>query len=245
MRIDEFVYRLGHVRKNGNGFVACCPAHDDKNPSLSIVEREGKILLKCFAGCQADAVVAAMGLEMSDLFVDERRVMKPRPFLVGEKIEYRYQDENGRHIFSVFRQQRSDGSKAIWSYPAPGFNEDEKSSMMKRYIYKLPDILNAIIDDGRVYICEGEKCCDAMWKIGLPATTNAGGAGKWMDEHSAWFKSSIPVEVVIIPDNDGPGKKHALQVANSLYRIGARVKILELPGLREKEDIYDWLAKNA
>ena len=74
MSIDELLGRLKGVRESGDGsWVACCPAHDDSNPSMSVTARNGKILLHCHAGCQASEIVAAMGLEMKDLFEDDSR----------------------------------------------------------------------------------------------------------------------------------------------------------------------------
>lgn len=61
--------RLENVRPSANGWTARCPAHDDNNPSLSIREAEdGKILIRCWAGCPTEAVMTALGLSMRDLF---------------------------------------------------------------------------------------------------------------------------------------------------------------------------------
>ena len=69
-----FLDRLEAVRKSGKGHLARCPAHADKSPSLSIGEGDdGRILVHCHAGCSADAVVAAMGLSMTDLFPEGPR----------------------------------------------------------------------------------------------------------------------------------------------------------------------------
>ena len=70
MKIEDFLSRLEKVEQSGGGWIACCPAHGDSNPSLSISESGGKILVHCHAGCTAQAVVDAMGLKMADLFVD-------------------------------------------------------------------------------------------------------------------------------------------------------------------------------
>ena len=65
--------RLQNVRPNGNGRTALCPAHDDRNNSLSVGEgSDGRVLLKCFAGCDASEIVTALGLEMRDLFPRDR-----------------------------------------------------------------------------------------------------------------------------------------------------------------------------
>jgi hypothetical protein len=70
--IDLLLSRLDKVRKVGsNSYVACCPAHGDKTPSLSITEAKGKILVYCHAGCYPDEIISAAGLEWGDLFEDE------------------------------------------------------------------------------------------------------------------------------------------------------------------------------
>ena len=69
MPVELVLDRLEDVREIGDSYQASCPAHDDHDPSLSVVEGEdGRALLKCFAGCEAEDVVAAIGLKMSDLF---------------------------------------------------------------------------------------------------------------------------------------------------------------------------------
>ncbi len=69
MRIDEFIQHLDGVKPDSNGYIARCPAHDDTTPSLSISTGDGgRILLKCHTGCSTGAVLAAVSLEMKDLF---------------------------------------------------------------------------------------------------------------------------------------------------------------------------------
>ena len=69
--IDIVLSRLRRVRSaRRRSFMAECPAHPDRVPSLSITEgRDGRVLLNCFAGCDTSAVLAAIGLSFSDLFV--------------------------------------------------------------------------------------------------------------------------------------------------------------------------------
>lgn len=85
--IDGLISRLEKVKSTGNGrWVACCPAHQDKTPSLSIREAEdGRILIHCFSGCSIDSVVSAIGIELSDLFPEDSRAIghsnpERRPF---------------------------------------------------------------------------------------------------------------------------------------------------------------------
>lgn len=67
--IDTLLSRLNKVRPRGNGqFMACCPAHDDRSPSLSIrAEPDGRILVNCLAGCSAESIIERVGMEMKDL----------------------------------------------------------------------------------------------------------------------------------------------------------------------------------
>lgn len=73
--LEKVLSCLDKVKAAGtNKWKACCPAHDDKNPSLAITETsDGTVLLKCWAGCTAQNIVSAIGLELRDLFPGEKR----------------------------------------------------------------------------------------------------------------------------------------------------------------------------
>lgn len=67
--VERMLNRLNGVRHASRGWVACCPAHGDREPSLSIgIGEEGQVLLKCFAGCSLEAIVSAVGMSVADLF---------------------------------------------------------------------------------------------------------------------------------------------------------------------------------
>lgn len=70
MTVDAVLQGLTRVRRSGPGsWSACCPAHEDRSPSLTIKETDdGRVLLHCFGGCGVDAVLGALGLDMADLF---------------------------------------------------------------------------------------------------------------------------------------------------------------------------------
>lgn len=87
VKIEEFLERLEGVQKSGGGWVACCPAHGDSNPSLSISESGNRILVHCHAGCNAAAIVESMGLKMKDLFTDSAEH--------GETIEEAVRNDGG------------------------------------------------------------------------------------------------------------------------------------------------------
>ena len=83
MIAEKILDRLELVRETGPGrWIARCPAHDDRTPSLAIREVDGKLLLHCFTQCSLHEIVSAVGLELSDLFPDKPGSNKPisKPF---------------------------------------------------------------------------------------------------------------------------------------------------------------------
>ena len=128
----------------------------------------------------------------------------------------------------TFRQQRPDG-KGGWI---------RNLKDVRKIPYNLPEILH--YSKRAVWIVEGEKCVDRLRELGIVATTNNGGSGNWTDEHSQWLKDR---KVVVVPDNDAAGQKHAAKVINSLVGVAEEIKLLDLSSeLPEKGDIVDWLA---
>ena len=236
LRIGDVLNRLRGVRrvgKNGN-YKALCPAHLDRNPSLSVTLRDGKILLKCMAGCQTEAVVKRLGLSMSDLFLDAKSQDTRRRLVCS----YSYPDESGKLLYEVCRYQpkafaqRRPDSEGGYAWNLQG---------IKPILYRLPELIEAMNAGRTVYIPEGEKDVDALCKLGLSATCNSGGAGKWRDSYSNTLEGG---SVVIIADKDVTGRSHAQAVAQSLNGKTKNLKVLELPdrdGHRVK-DTSDWLA---
>jgi len=233
--IDRVLERLVGVRKIASGWTAKCPAHEDNNPSLSIKEGDGgRVLLKCFAGCSFESIVATLSLEMTDLFSDETeyRSISTTPKAQIEA-EYDYRDENGVLLYQAvrltgksFRQRRPNEVNGwIWNL-----------TDVRRVPYRLPDLLAN--PDKPVIIVEGEKDVDRLSSLGVLATCNSGGAEKWRDEYSVYFESR---PVYVIPDNDPPGRRHADQVLNCLHGVASSIKIIELSGLPENGDVSDWL----
>jgi DNA primase len=100
-----------------------------------------------------------------------------------------------------------------------------------------PYLITAAVTD-TVYICEGEKDVDNVGDLGLTATCNVGGAGKWRPEYNAFMAGR---SVVILAHKDEPGRRHAAQVAASLRPVAKSVKVIELPGDGVK-DASDWIA---
>lgn len=106
--------------------------------------------------------------------------------------------------------------------------------------YRLPELIEAIADDRTVFVVEGEKKADALAKLGFVATCNPAGAGKWPAHFAEHFAGA---RVVIMPDNDEAGRKHADQVGANLIDVATSVMLLELPDLPPKGDVVDWIAE--
>lgn len=231
--------QLQDVRREGDGWKARCPAHDDRNPSLGVdVGEDGRVLLHCFGGCSFDSVLSVLGLSAADLAPSNVAAMKPTKGKAPRRMvaAYDYRDESGALLFQVvrfdpkdFRQRRPDPSKPDdWDWKVKG---------TRQVLYRLPELLGA--DTGQpVFVVEGEKDADRLAGFGLTATTCPGGAGKWRDDYREWLRGR---RVVIVPDNDEKGRSHGQAVARSVAPVAAVVKVLELSGLPQKGDVSDWL----
>ena len=73
-KLDNFVSRLSKAKRTGNdSWIACCPAHADKSPSMTVREVEdGMLLVHCFAGCGIDEIAGSIGMSISDLMPDKQ-----------------------------------------------------------------------------------------------------------------------------------------------------------------------------
>jgi RecA-family ATPase len=148
---------------------------------------------------------------------------------------YSYFDENGTEVYQVGRWELPGHRKSVRPGQTTSAGVFTKGmGVAKQTLYNLPNIINA----DAVIIAEGENKVDELKSLGLCATCNTGGAGKWKDEYSKYLSGK---HVSILPDNDGPGIAHANQVAASVKPVAASVKVVMLPGLPEKGDIVDWL----
>ena len=232
--LGSILGKLHGVKKLGNGYQARCPAHDDDNPSLSVVVRDGKVLMHCHAGCSIEEVCTAMGVEQKELFVVANG--NGRKKIVAT---YDYRDEKGLLLYQCVREDPK-----AFRYRRPSDNGGGGTNWIWNLAgvplvpYRLPEL--AAADKAfPVFIVEGEKDVDNLTQLGLTATCNPMGAGKWRGEYADWLSG---FHCALLPDNDEPGRRHAEQVAKSLIRKAEKVSVMELPGLPEKGDVSDWLA---
>ena len=206
---EEIAAGLGGGRRNGQGWMACCPAHDDHHPSLALTDREGGgVLVHCHAGCPQDDVIKA--LRQRGLW------QNPEAGLLRETT-YTYQYADGTPAFHIHRTDYPDGGKKIVQQLPDG---QWKAHPPPRPLFNLPDILKN--PDAPVLIVEGEKTALAAAKR-FPAnwvvTTSAGGSKAAKQSDWRVLKGR---EVLIWPDNDSPGHTYAEDVKRLCEDAGAR-----------------------
>lgn len=225
-----------------------CPAHDDKVASLSARRNGDDIDVTCFSGCSWQDVRAALGLGLK--MTNVSNTQKSPQVYVGPKMEavHKYTDLNGSVVAEKRRLRMPDGTKQT-----PWCSLDDTGTMRpglggrKLETLNLYNIvaasfavqeLNAIL-----MVPEGEACVDRLTEIGLTAVTLPEGAsGAKSAYESLWRWDVFPrgSNVVLMPDNDPAGEKHALRLADVLCdRFD--VSILRFPELGLKDDVADWI----
>jgi hypothetical protein len=256
--LETVLASLPEAKKAGNGWSARCPAHDDRRASLSIAQGDdGTALVKCHAGCDTAAVLAAVGLKLADLFPPKAgpaptRNGKPasggRAFATAKdavaELErqhgkrsalWNYYDAQGKPVGVVVRW---DGPNGKDIRPVTRHADGWRIAQMPdpRPLYGLPDLAAP----RRVVICEGEKAADAARSLGFIATTSAGGS---QAAAKTDWRPLAGKEAWIIPDNDAPGRKYADTVAGILAKLTPSpvVRVVELPDLPDGGDIVDWI----
>ena len=251
----------GVQARDSNTWRALCPAHVDAKPSLQItLKPDGQILLHCFGGCVFKDVLGALDMHPRDLYdpTTRRRAQGKRGSRrssLADAVHYGYEDAQGALLFEVVRKPNkrflmrrparpddtpgkvkrdADGSHWVWSLK---LSPDYKKAL-DRVLYRLPEVNDAIRRNEVVFLSEGEKDADTLRGLGLVATTNPGGAEGWRTAYATYLQGA---DVVVLPDNDDAGIRRAVHVARDLLRVARSVRVLELPGLRQKGDVTDWI----
>jgi hypothetical protein len=211
-----------------------CPSHPDGRASLHVEQGDRGALLRCYAGCETNAIVAELGLTLGDLFDAPRRPRRANGSAGRIVATYGYTDERGELLYQVvrfdpkgFRQRRPDGA-GEWTWNLEG---------VRRVLYRLPEVMAAIAAGDPAWIVEGERDAETLRGLGCVATCNAGGASKWRDEYAEVLRDAADVRVVA--DRDAPGYRHARDVARSLRAVGAQVCVFEALAGKDVTDHLD------
>jgi 5S rRNA maturation endonuclease (ribonuclease M5) len=154
-----------------------------------------------------------------------------------------YANEDGEVLYQSVKfadgleprfMQRHHNGQGGWKWGIDG---------IRRILYRLPQLIEAVAAGEVVFVVEGEKDADNISELGFAATTNPMGANKWRSEYSEFLRGA---DVVIVSDNDAAGRKHVEQVAAFLNGIAKRARKLDIakcwPACPDKGDVSDWIA---
>lgn len=153
---------------------------------------------------------------------------------------YPYHDEAGSVLYTVDRYHRSErlddgtierGRRFVQWHAGPDGRPIYSIAGVRRVLYDLPSVLLATRQGGRVWVVEGERDADTIsdyhrHETGTHdrATTNPGGAGSWRGEYADSLRGA---RVLVWPDDDEPGRRHAATIAASLRGVAASVTVLQ------------------
>jgi DNA primase len=232
-----YASRVPELKQCGRELRGPCPVHRGKDPNFSVNPETG--FAHCHSQCNRGWDLISLEMELAGIGFPQAKervfdlVGRPRVPWEDRNIEatYDYVDSSGKLLYQVvrrygkqFKQRRPDGQGAwIWSLGG-----------MPRVPFHLPKILASDF----VAIVEGEKDVLTLERIGMVATCNSEGAGKFKPELAVYFTGK---QVAIFPDNDKPGRDHALKLSELLAPVAKSLKLVELPGLPEKGDVTDFI----
>lgn len=218
----EQIIKIQSGKKLSNGYSIKCPSHDDKDNSASIDVKGNQLLVHCHAGCAQDQVIGAL---------KEKGLWPKR---AASRTEYYYQNLDGKNVHRKIRIEPPEGKKMFTQEHLNGGAEWKAGAYQGELLpYNYNDWKDS---DGYIFLVEGEKCADILKSKGLLSTTT-GGATSWAPSFARHFAGK---SVVIIPDNDSEGKAYATKAFDDIVKVAALCKILDLPDLKEKGDVYDW-----
>lgn len=243
---DIFESNLSHftvVKRYSDKAQCRCPAHDDRQASLTITKGNRCTLFKCHAGCELDTVLMAAGLEKKDTFYNnEPQRASWQAYIENRegKIEgiYNYVSCNGAYAFTKIRCR---GKKILYgilnndrfSYGLP----KDRSRKEYKAIYGNVEAINKAISEGKpIFIPEGEKDVDTLKRQGYPAFTY-GGVNDWQSDFAELVKGA---DVYILQDNDEAGAKVANTILNDIKSIAKSAKIIVPVPDVPKADITDY-----
>jgi 5S rRNA maturation endonuclease (ribonuclease M5) len=231
--------RVPQLNQRGKEWRGPCPIHGGKNPNFAVCAETGAFT--CHSKCQCNGSV--VDLEMARSGTDFKTAVAEVERIVGripdsQKIKpkviatYDYCDETGNLLYQVlryepktFKQRQPDGKGGfIWS-----------TKGVHRVLYRLQQVKDAEL----VLVVEGEKDVHSLERMGYVATCNAGGAGKWQPDFAKFLHGK---RVVVIPDEDEPGRQHADAVVHTLRGEAAEVRVVHV---QSGKDVTDWITAGA
>lgn len=249
MTLQEVLSRFEVDRRINSASYQCkCPnkamhKHGDKNASLTISEKNGKILFHCKVnGCETEDILAAVGLTFADINGEKEKPVytwKDRlEYSQKKKIEalYHYKDENGKYLYTKVRFE----GKVMRYVTIDEVNDKYQYGKAegRKTLYNLPELIRGVREGYPVYYVEGEKDVNTLREMGLIATT-AGSSNDWEKEFARFFTGA---KIVILADNDGPGMALKDDVVKDLKHYAHSIKWC-ITSRTEKGDVTDYIKK--
>jgi len=222
------------VQRTGpNQWAAKCPAHDDEKPSLSIKLDTNRILLHCHAGCPTKDIVRALGLNMSDLFLESEKSLSKHKISNKEHV-WELRAPDGSVVAEHIRIDTPDGKRMWWQ-------RNGKKGLGGLSTKRLPlygsELLRDLSDGSTVVVCEGEKAADAVRKAGIAAVGTVCGAASTPVREV--LTPLMRFDVVLWPDADPQGKRHMERIATELMALGVKPRWVEWKDAPPKGDAAD------
>jgi 5S rRNA maturation endonuclease (ribonuclease M5) len=245
MIFNDFLKHFKVKISNGVTASVYCPAHEDKNASLSISAKEDRTLLYCHAGCKVSDILGKVGLSTKDTYHNNNHSNDIAKHNKPQEVYYDYTDASGNVIHSTVKSYEWNADTYKWQKKYRQFQTKNGRKVfnlngIETVIYKLQEVSKAIDNNETIYIVEGEKDVETLRKNGFAATCNPGGANNWKPHLNKYLKDA---DIVLIPDNDWAGRNHIKNVYNNLNKITNSIQVLLLPNISHKEDITDWFEK--
>lgn len=242
MTLNDILGRLEGVKGRDGKYMARCPNHGDKTPSLSVsLGNDNKVLLKCFAGCSAEDIVWSMGLQMKDLFAEITPATAFPVYETQQRTQSTVKEAEYLYVGGTLKKvkyRRADGSKyCTWLHREGDRWEKGRKGIAPGLYRSQPDLPEV------VFLVEGEKDVESIKAMGLPAVSLPDGSqSKWESSYDSVFQDK---RVLILPDNDEPGQKYAQMCAANIYGKAEKVWILDLkdawPEIPPKGDVSDMI----
>lgn len=238
--VERVLERLEGVRESNGSWKALCPAHDDREPSLSVLEGDdGRALIKCFAGCQNSEIVGNLGLEMRDLFEPNGHHSGRKKSLREPTAVWHIKDSNEETRAVHVRFDYGPGDKScLWRLPGAGLRDwglkglklTELPLYRSEHVAEWPK-------DLPVVVTEGEKAADALAAVYEPTLATVTGASNTPGLEALEVLRGLPV--VLWADNDEEGRRHMERIAVKLQGIAADVRVFECADAPPKSDAAD------
>lgn len=245
MTYDEILSHFQVKRRSKDKAQCICPSHTDSNPSLTISRGDKGTVMHCQAGCDTEKILGAVGLKMSDLFEEPirraddkwRQYVESREQRQIESV-YEYVDLSGNYVFTRLRLS---GKKFLYGIMEGdrfqyGLRGKSRKDIPAVYCKSLRGLRKTIGDGGRVFYCEGEKDVNTLVYHGLTGVT-CGASGDWNPACAKLFEGA---DVVVLADNDEPGKASAQAIEKDLRKVANSVKVVIPTPDIEKGDVSDF-----